>query len=232
MKKLFFSFLLILFLSGCVQNMSEWNKKSWGEKEYNMKIRDRQFGMNDGEKYIIYLGTFSDLEEKYINHAYNVNPLSQLNLPVRVVAKNQCEKLFNSLSFNEIGIYEPIKDEIKTKKLHYKKYTKYECLNPEENLAKIEDNGEKSSFSNNTKKIRFTCSFANRPSEKSKIFIDGPEAYEITAIGVQIKYSNVNLSDKGAFSLQGASNDPGRAWFIGSQSFLLLDTDMLPYNCN
>ena len=36
-------------------------------------------------------------------------------------AKNQCEKLFNSLSFNEIGIYEPNKDEIKTKKLHYKK---------------------------------------------------------------------------------------------------------------
>ena len=90
----------------------------------------------------------------------------------------------------------------------------------------------KSSFSKNTKKRSFICSYSVIPSEKSKILIDGPKAYETTAIGVQIKYSNVNLSDKGAFSLQGASNDPGRAWFIGSQSFLLLDTDMLPYNCN
>ena len=91
---------------------------------------------------------------------------------------------------------------------------------------------QKTSFPKNTKLKRFTCGYSLIPSEKSKIFIDGPEATEITAIGIKIKYSNVNLSDKGAFSLQGASNDPGRAWFIGSQSFLLLDTDMLPYNCN
>ena len=78
----------------------------------------------------------------------------------------------------------------------------------------------------------FICSFDKNNNEKSKIVIKGPKATERTAIGIIIDYSEVRLSDKGAFSLQGASNDPGRAWFIGSQSFLILDTDMLPYNCN
>ena len=120
-------------------------------------------------------------------------------------------------------------------KLYNQVYIKYICEKSDSQLIveqKEDLKKQNLNLSKNTKTIRYTCSFSAIPSEKSKILIDGPKAYETTAIGVDIIYSNVNLTDKGAFTLQGASNDPGRAWFIGSQSFLLLDTDMLPYNCN
>ena len=64
-----------------------------------------------------------------------------------------------------------------------------------------------------------------------KIKIRGGTATEITAAGISINYSIVELTNKGAFSLEGSSK-VGRAWFIGAQSFLLLDIDMVPYNCN
>ena len=73
----------------------------------------------------------------------------------------------------------------------------------------------------------FTCSYGN---ERSKIKITGSTAKEITAAGIVITYSNVSKSDKGAYSLEGSSKK-GRAWFIGAISYLLLDTNMIPYKC-
>ena len=65
----------------------------------------------------------------------------------------------------------------------------------------------------------------------SKIKIRGATAAETTSAGVLITYSNVNLSDKGAFSLSGSSKDT-RAWFIGAASFLLLDIQTIPARCD
>ena len=73
----------------------------------------------------------------------------------------------------------------------------------------------------------FTCSLGG---EKSRIKISGSTATETTAVGIVINYSNVNKTNKGAYTLEGSSQQ-GRAWFIGAQSYLLLDTQMIPYNC-
>ena len=83
---------------------------------------------------------------------------------------------------------------------------------------------------NNTLNRSFTCSFGYDLSEKSKIEIRGNTATEITAVGISINYSIVNLSNKGAFTLEGSSKD-GRVWFIGAKSFLILDVKLLPYDC-
>ena len=91
----------------------------------------------------------------------------------------------------------------------------------------------KSSNVTSTNKLNrtFICKYAVYPNEKSIIEIRGSTATETTAIGVTINYSIVNLSNKGAFTLEGSSKQ-GRAWFIGAQSFLLLDVEMLQYTCN
>ena len=66
--------------------------------------------------------------------------------------------------------------------------------------------------------------------KKSKIKINGSTATETTAVGIVINYSNVEKTSKGAYTLEGSSQS-GRAWFIGAQSYLLLDTQMIPYKC-
>ena len=104
----------------------------------------------------------------------------------------------------------------------------YECSQETPKKKSITQNATTSINSTNR---NFTCDYVDNISEKSKIVIRGPEATEETAIGIIINYSIVEISDKGAFTLKGASNDPGRAWFIGAQSFLLLDAKVLPYNC-
>jgi hypothetical protein len=105
----------------------------------------------------------------------------------------------------------------------------------EKEIAKAEKEKEikkqSTSISNNTLNRSFVCSYKFNPNEKSKIKIRGGTATEITAAGISINYSIVELTNKGAFSLEGSSK-VGRAWFIGAQSFLLLDIDMVPYNCN
>jgi len=95
------------------------------------------------------------------------------------------------------------------------------------------DASKKSSNNESTNKLNrtFTCRFANNPNEKSTIKIRGGSASETTAVGVLINYSKVSNSSKGAFTLE-RSSKPGRAWFIGAKSFLLLDIEMYPYNCN
>ena len=62
----------------------------------------------------------------------------------------------------------------------------------------------------------FNCSY---PSGSSKIRIRGGTATELTSAGVEIKYNYVELTKKGAFSLE-QSTKPGRVFFIGAQSFL------------
>tara|TARA_X000000368_G_scaffold385201_1_gene344324 strand:+ start:700 stop:1044 length:345 start_codon:yes stop_codon:yes gene_type:complete len=88
-------------------------------------------------------------------------------------------------------------------------------------------NPSKEDFSKDGSYKSFTCSLGN---EKSKIKIKGNTATETTAAGIVINYSNVTKTDKGAFTLEGSSKQ-GRAWFIGAISYLLLDTNMIPYSC-
>ena len=75
--------------------------------------------------------------------------------------------------------------------------------------------------------VSYVCSLG---IERSKIKISGSTATETTAAGIVINYSNVNKTNKGAYTLEGSSKQ-GRSWFIGAQSYLLLDTQMIPYNC-
>jgi len=82
-------------------------------------------------------------------------------------------------------------------------------------------------LSGSSSSISYVCSLGG---EKSKIKISGSTAKETTAAGIVISYSNVNKTDKGAYTLEGSSQQ-GRAWFIGAQSYLLLDTQMIPYKC-
>ena len=76
-------------------------------------------------------------------------------------------------------------------------------------------------------RVSFVCSLGG---EKSKIKISGNTATETTAAGIVINYYNVNKTNKGAYTLEGSSKQ-GRSWFIGAQSYLLLDTQIIPYNC-
>ena len=74
------------------------------------------------------------------------------------------------------------------------------------------------------------------PKKKKKVlslqdYFKWLRASEITAIGVTINYSIVDMSDKGAFTLTGSSK-MGRAWFIGAKSFLFLGASPIPYDCN
>ena len=84
--------------------------------------------------------------------------------------------------------------------------------------------------SNNTRSRIFTCSLKDAPSEKAKIFIEGPSAYETTAIGIKITYSNVEYTDKGAFILTDSSKDV-RSWFIGAISLLQVGNYKYLYDC-
>ena len=223
--------ILFLYTSGC---------ERWDRAVYATDHRDARVNIlnekNDPVN-MIYVGVSDNKSEAFFKKVYETSVLykgAQHVAPKEVIARQQCVKNFSLEKPVFKKMLEITKEQKKKYKLSFKRYAKYLCEKSEMQLAyeQQEKKKNKSSFSKNTKKRSFICSYSVIPSEKSKILIDGPKAYETTAIGVQIKYSNVKLSDKGAFSLQGASNDPGRAWFIGSQSFLLLDTDMLPYNCN
>ena len=119
--------------------------------------------------------------------------------------------------------------------LSFKKYAKYSCEISErqlkevkifeENTSSFEKNDIKTKenketktakVSNNTLSRTFNCSYA---SGSSKIKIRGGTATEITSAGVEIKYNYVELTSKGAFSLE-ESTVPGRVFFIGAQSLL------------
>lgn len=136
------------------------------------------------------------------------------------VAKSLCKKHFNSLKVNNIGNIQVNKELKKRNLLKYNKYEKYKC---EKNLSNdlVENNNQNrltktKKVSNNTLNRTFNCTY---PSGSSKIRIRGGTATELTSAGVEIKYYYVELTKKGAFSLE-QSTKPGRVFFIGAQSFL------------
>ena len=144
------------------------------------------------------------------------------------IALNKCKKEFDLNKAKKID-YRVIPEKITNQhKLFSQVYWVYECSQETPKKKSVTQNVTTSINSINR---NFTCGYVDNNSEKSIIAIRGPKATEETAIGIIINYSIVKISDKGAFTLEGASNDPGRIWFIGAQSFLLLDTKVLPYNC-
>ena len=219
MNKIFVVFLLILFLNSCVSdNPSEFLKLPKNERLKIVKNLDARVNIFDNEKDIVYVGTWGSRVFKG-GDGYGKDKI--YNIAVRF-----CKEKLKLDSAKKIGTKIMNKEETEKYKLWNKVYVKYQCFQSE--LQKKE---EAKKTSNNKLTRSFTCNFSENTNEKSKIFIKGPVAMEETAIGIIINYKIVNISDKGAFTLQGASNDPGRTWFIGSQSYLLLDTQILPYNC-
>ena len=219
MKKIFAVYLLMLFLTSCVSdNPVEFLKLPKNERLEIVKNLDARVNIFDDEKDIVYVGTWGSRVFKG-GDGYGKDKI--YNIAVRF-----CKEKLELDSAKKIGTKTMNKEETEKYKLWNKVYVKYQCFQSE--LQKIE---EAKKTSNNKSTRSFTCSFSENTNEKSKILINGPVAIEETAIGITINYNTVNISDKGAFTLQGASNDPGRVWFIGAQSFLLLDTKVLPYNC-
>ena len=216
MKKLLGIVVLGFFLSSCVQNFSDFNEKSWELRDAILKSRDVQTNLFENDKFNIYLGTLADWDEKYQNYAYKVNPSNPIANPLNVVATKQCKRIFNSDNPIKMEVYEPTRKIIKEKKFYYKKYTKFECKDPKPKSLKKKDKTISVAASNNTLNRNFDCTY---PSGNSKIQIRGGTATEITSIGVEIKYNYVELTSKGAFSLE-QSTKPGRVFFIGDQSFL------------
>ena len=64
-KKLLGIVVLGFLLSGCVQNFSDFNDKSWELRESIIKNRDVQINLFEGDELNIYLATFADWDEKY-----------------------------------------------------------------------------------------------------------------------------------------------------------------------
>ena len=116
MKKLLGIVVLGFLLSGCVQNFSDFNDKSWELRESIIKNRDVQINLFEGDELNIYLATFADWDEKYQNYAYKVNPSNPIANPLNVVAKKQCKRIFNSDNPIKVEIYEPSKKVIKERK--------------------------------------------------------------------------------------------------------------------
>ena len=235
MKKPLGIVVLGLLLSGCAA--------SWQEANHYTMNRDARINLfnNDIDTLqTIYVGIGSDADEKYKNMYYNkslVQPKAQHFAPKEVIAKIQCLENFNL----EKAIYKETlnfsKTDINKYRLGFKKYAKFSCeKSDKQNLVEKKQKSKNMIMnmtalkSNNKLDRSFTCAYALDSTEISKIKISGGKAEEITAIGIQIDYSIVNLSDKGAFSLQGSSKQD-RAWFIGAQSFLLLGVEMIPYKC-
>ena len=241
MKKILGIFLVALMFSGC-------SKYTWNEINYHLMERDARKNIlneKDDTIFTIYIGMYDDKTEERFKGYYEGRKKLGLSIehywPKETIAFRQCYKNFGNMREKVVfkKIIEVTEKQKDTYRLGFDRYAKYTCEKTDMQLAYEKQQKEKelkkkqkTSFPKNTKVKRFTCGYSLIPSEKSKIFIDGPTAYETTAIGIQIVYSSVSLSDKGAFILREASNDPGRAWFIGSESFLLLDADRLPYNCN
>ena len=179
----------------------------------------------------IYVGV-NDLTRngKICNLQKQVQPKAQHFAPKEVIAEQQCVKNFGLEKAVFKEMLEFSKDEIIEYRLGFKKYAKYSCEISErqlkeakifqENTSSLNNNNvsnkNNNQVSNNTLNRTFNCSY---PSGSSKIRIRGGTATEITSAGVEIKYNYVELTKKGAFSLE-QSTKPGRVFFIGAQSFL------------
>ena len=233
MKNIFVALLLSLTLNSCaVDNFNTFKSLSTEEREKIMLTRDVRTNLFPEDKNFVYVASFGKRWDKgkgVRNTDGRKCDIFLKCIPAAIeIALNKCKKEFDLNKAKKID-YRVIPEKITNQhKLYSQVYWVYECSQETPKKKSITQNAVTSINSTNR---NFTCDYVDNISEKSKIVIRGPEATEETAIGIIINYSIVEISDKGAFTLKGASNDPGRAWFIGAQSFLLLDAKVLPYNC-
>ena len=232
--------LFILTLSGC-------SKFTWDEINYHLYERDARKNIlneKDDTIFTIYIGMYDDKTEETFKGYYEGRKKFGLSyehyLPKETIAFRQCYKNFGNIRekvvFKEIIKVTEMQKE--TYRLGFDRYAKYTCEKTDMQLAyekqqkekKIEKTNKTKKKSNNTRSRIFTCSLKNAPSEKAKIFIEGPSAYETTAIGIKITYSNVEYTDKGAFILTDSSKDV-RSWFIGAISLLQVGNYKYYYDC-
>ena len=252
MKKLLGIIVLGLLLSGCMQNMREITKMSPIESEKMIYDRDFRTNLFEGDVDILYIDTRAisilgkpSLSERtsYINLLTGKVYMQSMF----VTAKRICKREMGKDAANFLGTRIVTKDEIKKFKLFGIEYDFFKCTKSQKEIkkekqkkkdiakAKKEKEIKKKkkqniSVSNNTRNISYVCSYKFNSRERSKIKIRGATATEITAAGISINYSVVELTSKGAFNLEGSSK-AGRAWFIGASSFLFLDANPLPYDC-
>ena len=225
MKKILSIIVLGLLLSGCIYHDAEQFKK------LNRDVGDVRINLIEGDKELIYVGLWVgemdyDFEQNGVDLGWFTSGYQDEVRRAKPMAVSACKRNFKLEKAKKIKSWLTNKEDAKKYNLPLKVYDIYKCEKSYEQIA-LEKEKE---LSNNTLNKSFTCSFEYDPSEKSKIEIRGNTATEITAVGVSINYSIVNLSNKGAFSLKGSSKD-GRVWFIGAKSFLILDVNPLPYDC-
>jgi len=235
MKKILGIVVLSLLLSGCMQNMKEIRKMSPIEAEKMIYDRDFRTNLFEGDLDILYIDTraITILGKPSLSERTSYTNLLTGKVYMQsmfVTAKRICKREMGKDAANFLGTRIVTKDEIKKFKLFGIEYDFFKCTKSQDEIAKEKLEKLQNEPSNNTLDRSFTCSYEDDPSEKSDIEITGDTATEITAVGISINYSKVNLSNKGAFTLEGSSKD-GRMWFIGAKSFLLFDANALPYDC-
>ena len=226
--------LCILLLSGCSgvfvfdnHRLPEWTKLSSNERNLIFENRDARINLFQDDKNIVYVRVRTPFDTRVEGKNNKVLPgeISKSN----IVAKSKCKNEFNLHSAEKINLRVMTQEETARFKLWGKNYYVYKCS---KSLDQISSESYKAPVSSsgkiNTLVRSFKCSYKNGPSE---IRINGSTAQEITSVGISINYSKVTISDKGAFTLTGASNDPGRTWFIGAKSFLLLDIQSNEASC-
>ena len=227
-------------LSGC-------SKYTWDEINYHLMERDARKNIlneSDDTIFTIYIGMYDDKTEERFKGYYEGRKKLGLSIehywPKETIAFRQCYKNFGNIREKVVfkKIVEVTETQKETYRLGFDRYAKYTCEKTDIQLAYEKKQKEKKKKkqnkakkkSNNTRSRTFTCSLKNIPSEKAKIFIEGPSAYETTAIGIEITYSNVEYTDKGAFILTESSKDI-RSWFIGAISVLMVGNDKYFYDC-
>ena len=235
MKKLLAIIVLGLLLSSCIQNIKTFSKLSNVERNKITYDRDPRVDLFNGDKNILYLDTGATrIGEKHILVGMGRAEYSSLfSSKVYIqdifdAAKRICKRDLNKNAANYLGTRIMTKDEIKDFKLFGVQYDKFKCSKSQSEISEEKQKKLQNEQGSNTLNRSYACKLG---SEVSKIKIRGNTAKEITAVGVEINYYNVEYTNKGAFILRGSSKDPGRAWFIGAKSFLMLDANAIPYNC-
>jgi len=207
--------------------LPEWTKLSSNERNLIFENRDARINLFQDDKNIVYVRVRTPFDSRYEGKNNKVLPgeLSKSN----IVAKSKCKNEFNLHSAEKINLRVMTQQETARFKLWGKNYYVYKCSQSLDQIASKRSKAPATTYGKTNTLVRsFKCSYLNGPSE---IKINGSNAHEITSVGIRINYSNVTISDKGAFTLTGASNDSGRSWFIGATSYLLLDIQTNPANC-
>ena len=226
--------LCILLLSSCagvvmydIHRYPDWSKLDSVEKTAILENRDARANLFKDDKRIIYVGVRTPFESRVEgrNDKLVYGEASKAN----AIAQSKCKSEFNLHKAEKINSRVMSEEETAKLKLWLKTYYVFKCSKSSDQISSGSYKAPVSSSGKiNTLVRSFRCSYKNGPSE---IRINGSTAQEITSVGIRINYSNVTISDKGAFTLTGASNDPGRTWFIGAKSFLLLDIQSNEASC-